>query len=80
MNEPTNADLYGVLLTIKEDIGGLKTSSGLQLKALENHSNRITVLEDTAAKQKGAIKAWGTIATTLAGLAATLAGALHFRN
>lgn len=72
MNKVTNADLYGVLLEIKEDIGGLKSSSTLQLTALENHGARIGALEQAGAKQRGAAKVWGLIATAAATAAASL--------
>lgn len=72
MTDPTNADLYGVLLGIKEDLGGLKTSSGLQLQALQNHNGRIGVLEAGAARQKGAAKVWTLVGS---GLGAAVGGA-----
>lgn len=71
-NEVTNGDLYSVLLGIKEDIGGLKTSADLHFEALKNHSERIGVLENSVAKQKGAVKVWGLVATG----AATAVGGL----
>lgn len=72
MNEVTNADLYGVLLDIKEDIGGLKASTDLHLRALENHSTRIGSLEGAENRQKGAVKVWGLIATGAATIVAAL--------
>ncbi len=62
MSEVSNDQIYTVLLGIKEDIGGLKTSSGLQLEAIKNHSTRIVALEDGAATQKGASRVWATVA------------------
>lgn len=67
----TNADIYGVLMDLKEDMGAVKQSTALHLEGLKNHGERILVLEGASAKQKGAVKVWGMIAT----LAATAAGA-----
>lgn len=67
-NEVTNADLLGVLTKISGDIGGLKTSAELQLKALENHATRIGVLEGASERQKATVKVWGVVATTAATL------------
>lgn len=64
-NDVSNADIYGVLLGIKEDIGGLKATSELQLKGLQNHGTRLGVLEDGAAKQKGAAKVWTLVGTAV---------------
>ena len=66
MSRVTNADLYGVLLEIKEDIGGLKSSAALQVTALDNHGKRIGLLEQAGAKQKGAARVWGLVATAAA--------------
>lgn len=62
----TNDQIYAALLDIKQDIGGLKASSELFVKGLENHSGRIVKLEDSVSKQKGAARVWG-IVSTLAG-------------
>lgn len=68
MSEVTNSDLLGVLTNISKDIGGLKASVDMQLKGLENHAGRLTVLEGAAERQKATVKAWGIVATTLATL------------
>jgi hypothetical protein len=72
MDNPTNADLYGVLMGIKEDIGGLKEGGRLQLLGLQNHSGRLDALESTADKQKGAAKVWSMVGTSVAGIAGAL--------
>lgn len=66
MSEVTNADLLNVLLEMKGDIGGLKSSTGLMLEGLKNHSGRLGAVEDSVAKQKGANKAWA-VASTVGG-------------
>lgn len=70
MSEVSNADIYGALMDIKEDIGGLKVSTELQLKAIENHAERLVRLEGSTQRQKGAMKVWGLIATVAASVAA----------
>ena len=65
MTDPTNADLYSVLLDIKGDIGGLKATSKLQLEGLKSHGARLKVLEDGAARQKGAAKVWALVGSAL---------------
>lgn len=72
MTEVTNETLYGVLLDIKEDIGGLKATNELHLKALENFGPRISALETDMAKQKGAAKVWGLVATAAASVAGVI--------
>lgn len=62
-NEVSNADIYGALMGLKEDVGGLKAKADLQLEGLKNHSARIGVLEEGAAKQKGAAKVWALVGT-----------------
>lgn len=73
----TNADLYGVLMTIKEDIGGLKATTEVQLKGLENHGSRLVALEARANNQKGSAKVWtlvgSSIGAILGGASAILA-------
>lgn len=64
----TNTDLYDVLLVIKEDIGGLKKTTELQLDGLKAHSARITVLEDGAARNKGAAKVWTLVGSAVGAL------------
>lgn len=66
----TNADLMEVLGNIREDIGGLKASTSLQLEGLKNHGDRIAVLEKTVSRQKGFIS--GVVA--LAGAIGSAAG------
>lgn len=72
MSSISNEQIYGVLLDIKGDIGGLQESSKLQLAAITNHAGRLTVLETAQAKQAGAARVWALIATA----AGTAAGAL----
>jgi hypothetical protein len=80
VSEVTNTDIYSVLLDIKEDIGGLKASSDLQLKGLTAHGERIATLEESSAKQKGAAKVWGLVGTAVGGLAAAVAGAVFSKH
>lgn len=73
-DEVTNAAIYGALMDIKKDIGGLQTSSTLQLEGLRSHATRIAALEEGASRQKGAAKVWtlvGTAVGTVAGWIAT---------
>lgn len=80
MNSISNEQIYGVLLDIKGDIGGLQESSKLQLAAIQNHSGRITVLETAQAKQAGAARVWALIAASagsLTGAIAAFFGAHH---
>lgn len=65
MSSISNEQIYGVLLDIKGDIGGLQESSKLQLAAITNHSGRLTVLETAQAKQAGATRVWALVATAL---------------
>lgn len=71
----TNADLYGVLLEIKEDIGGLKTSASMQLEGLKNHAGRLVNLEDSVSKQKGASKVWAMVSSGIGAVAGGLVAA-----
>lgn len=64
-NDVSNADIYSVLLGIKEDIGGLKNSADTHFEALKNHGNRINLLEEGAARQKGAAKVWTLVGSTI---------------
>lgn len=75
MNKVTNADIYGVLMDLKEDMGAVKQSTALHLKGLENHAARIGVLEATSQRQKGAVTVWGMVAT---GAAAIAGGAIQW--
>jgi hypothetical protein len=72
MENPSNADLFNVLLDIKGDIGGLKATTDLQLTALTNHSARIGALETSAATAHGAAKIksalWGGASAALVSL------------
>lgn len=65
----TNADIYGVLMDLKEDMGAVKQSSALHLEGLKNHAERIGVLEGAQQRQKGAVTVWGIVATGVATLA-----------
>lgn len=69
MDNVTNEQLFGVLMDIKEDIGGLKTATALQLTGLQGHSMRLGVLEGAHERQKGAVKVWGLVATAFATIA-----------
>lgn len=75
MNKVTNADIYGVLMELKEDMGSVKTSTALHLEGLKNHSERISVLEASSQRQKGAVTTWGVVAT---GAAAVVSGAIQW--
>lgn len=78
MARVTNADIYGVLMTLKEDMGAVKASTAMHLEGLKNHAERIGVLEGASQRQKGAIKVWGLIAT---GMATVVGGAIElFRH
>lgn len=72
MSEVSNDTIYGALMGIKEDIGGLKEGQKLHLKALENFGPRIGALETAAAKQRGAARVWGIVATGVATVVAAL--------
>lgn len=72
-NEVTNADLLGILVTIKGDVGGLQASTDLQLRALTLHNTRIALLEESSAKNKGAAKVWALVGS---GIGAALGGAV----
>jgi hypothetical protein len=61
----SNDQIYDALLGVKQDIGGLKATADLHLKAIENFGPRIGALEMTAAKQKGAARVWALVATGL---------------
>lgn len=76
MTEVTNADLYGALMDIREDIGALKTSASINLTALQSHSTRIGDIEATINKQRGAARVWGLVATGLGSLAGAVLGYL----
>lgn len=70
MMKVTNADIYGVLMELKQDMGSVKTSAAMQLEGLKNHADRIVVLEGVAARQRGAMTVWGAVATGAATVAA----------
>lgn len=55
--EVTNSQLYGVLLGISKDIGGLKATSDLTLEGLKNHNKRIGELETARSRQRGFVSA-----------------------
>lgn len=74
----TNADIYGVLMDLKEDMGAVKQSTALHVEGLRNHGERLRVLEGAAERQKGSVKVWGMIAT---GAAAAVGGLVElFRH
>lgn len=80
MSTISNEQIYGVLLDIKGDIGGLQESSRLQLAAITNHAGRLVVLETAQAKQAGAARVWALLATaigTAAGALASYFGSHH---
>lgn len=62
----SNADIYGVLMELKEDMGSVKTSIFAQTESLKNHGDRLTVLEGRSERQRGALTVWGVVATSLA--------------
>lgn len=64
----SNSDIFNALMDLKGDLGGLKSSSELFVKGLENHAIRIGVLEGASQRQKGAVKVWGLVATAAASL------------
>jgi len=80
MSDISNSQIYGVLLEIKSDIGGLQESSKLQLAAITNHSGRINTIETTLAKQAGAAKVWTLVATALGSVVGAVAGSLGARH
>lgn len=74
MTEPSNGDLWNVLLDIKRDLGGLNAKAESTVKMLEIHDSRITGLEAGANRQKGAAKTvllMGTALGTIGGIVAT---------
>lgn len=75
MTEVSNSDIFNALMDLRGDVGGLKSSSDLFLKGLENHSGRINVLEATSQRQRGAVKVWGLVATAAATI---VGGAIQF--
>jgi hypothetical protein len=78
--EISNFDLYQILLDIKEDVGGLKASSALQLESTRNHSSRITELEVKGDQQRGAAKVWALVGASLAGIIGSAAGWIFERH
>lgn len=71
----SNSDIFNALMELKGDVGGIKVSSDLLVKGLENHAGRIGVLEGTSQRQKGAVTTWGMVAT---GAAAIVGGAIQW--
>lgn len=69
-NKVTNADIYGVLMELKEDMGSVKTLGFAQTESLRNHADRLTVLEGRSERQRGALTVWGVVATGIATVAA----------
>lgn len=80
MSNVSNEQIYGALLDIKADIGGLQESSRLQLAAITNHAGRITAVETAQAKQAGAARVWGLVATALGTAAGAIAGIWHHQG
>lgn len=80
MSGISNEQIYGVLLDIKGDIGGLQESSRLQLAAITNHAGRITAVETAQAKQVGAARVWALVATALGTVAGTIASFFGFHH
>lgn len=68
----SNSDIFNALMELKGDVGGIKASSDLLVKGLENHAVRIVALEGTSQRQKGAVTTWGIAATA----AATVVGSV----
>lgn len=64
----SNSDIFNALMELKGDVGGMKSSSELFLKGLENHGQRIVVLEGASQRAKGAVRVWGVVATATASL------------
>lgn len=62
----SNSDIFNALMDLKGDVGGIKASSDLLVKGLENHATRIGVLEGASQRQRGAVKVWGLVATAAA--------------
>lgn len=71
----SNADIYNVLMDLKEDMGAVKQSTALHLEGLKNHAERIGVLEGASQRQRGAVTTWGMVAT---GVAAVVGGAIQW--
>lgn len=70
MTKATNDQIYSAIMDLKEDMGSVKQSTALHLEGLKNHAERISVLEGSSQRQKGAVKVWGVIAATAATIAA----------
>jgi hypothetical protein len=69
----SNGQIYDVLLEIKGDVGSLKASSEMQLQAIKNHGGRLVAIEATQAKQAGAARVWGLVATAAGALIGSVA-------
>jgi hypothetical protein len=76
MSEVTNSDLMGVLMSVREDLGGIKANVASTSALLANHIGVDTVVQAQlrtdvstlqlgAARQKGFLAAIGTIGTML---------------
>lgn len=83
MSEVTNADLMGVLLGVKGDIGGIQAKLAAHATAFEAHvrddqriADNVKALEIASAKAVGVAKgrttAWGMIAAVASTLAALI--------
>lgn len=74
MSEISNSDLFNVLMTIRNDLGGLNVKADATAALLEKHDVRIAGLEAGANRQKGAAKVVlmaGTVLGTIGGVVAT---------
>lgn len=73
-SEISNSDLFNVLMTIRQDLGGLSVKADATSALLEKHDLRISGLEAGANRQKGAAKVVlmaGTVLGTVGGVVAT---------
>ena len=65
MSEITNGDIFNVLLTIRGEIGELKSQGESNAKLLEKHDDHLSLLEANVNRQKGAAKVVVTLGTVL---------------
>ena len=89
MSEVSNSDLMGVLLSVREDLGGIKANVASTSALLANHIGVDTVVQSQlrtdvstlqmgAARQKGFLAAIGTVGTLLgAGIGYIISFARH---
>ena len=81
MDNVSNDTLYNVLLEIKEDIGSLRAAQVSHLAAFQTHleeskrlSKDVVDINMRLAKQSGAVRVWGLVAT---GAAAAVGGVIN---